>query len=184
MSMSMPITDAGATTWAFLEIIGRVELGEVEDLLSLGISHDLINTLRQLPTSELMRLSAMSYSNPLFRIVINEDALNLALRKLSRVTEESQLLEYFIRSGASPTMLTQFFSAPAVVLAEYRKTLNAPMSAGRPRLPATSIRDGIHASWQKLSEVMDMRQRYIQLHKRFPDLSLSTLHAVVNEFAD
>lgn len=183
MTMSMPITDASTNTWAFLEIIGRVELGEIEELLSQGMSPDLINKLRNLPTGEIMKLASIMSSNcPVFQILIDMPALDLALKKLSCVNENSELLEYFIRGGATPTMVQQLFNVPTSLLDEYRKTLSAPVTTGRPSMPGIPVRDRIHESWSKLASVTDIRHRYVRLHKQFSDLSLSTLHAVINEF--
>jgi hypothetical protein len=82
--------------------------------------------------------------------------------------------------------LVELFGPQAVAFASlHRMRLGERSFRGRPSLPDPDTRDRIHTRWHELQDrFAHPAERYLALAENFPGLTLASLHAVVNEFAD
>ena len=163
-------------------LLARLEQGEPADTDEAGLGVRLVERLRGLRATELVRLAAIKH----LRIGIRLDpaSLDYALRTLDRLNSESSLLERCIAHQAPRALLAELFGPQAVTLAiRHRLRQGEPAPRGRPPLPAPDTRDRIHARWHALQEVaLHPAERYLALAEDYPGFTLASLHAVVHEF--
>jgi hypothetical protein len=168
-------------------LLARLEQGDLiaarEGGLA-GLDEQLFQRLRSLPASELARLSAIKHLK--VAIVVDGNSLEYALRTLERLTRERRLLERCVDQQAPRALLVELFGPQAVAIASlHRMRLGERSFRGRPSLPDPEIRDRIHARWHELeNRFAHPAERYLALAEGYPDLTLASLHAVVNEFTD
>jgi hypothetical protein len=165
-------------------LLARLEQGEPANPAEAGLDPRLIERLRGLKATELMRLAAIRH----LRIGIRLEAASLdyALHALERLSREAELLERCIAHQAPRALLSELFGPQAVGLAlRYRLRRGEPALRGRPPLPDPATRDRIHACWHALRDTgLHPAERYLALARDYPELTLASLHAVLNEFGD
>ena len=168
-------------------LLARLEQGDLIASRESGpgeLDEQLFQRLRSLPASELARLSTIKHLK--VAIVVDGGSLDYALRTLERLTRERRLLERCVDQQAPRALLAELFGPQAVALATlHRMRLGERPPRGRPSLPDPNTRDRIHARWGVLKDgSLHPAERYLALAEDFPGLSLASLHAVINEFAD
>jgi hypothetical protein len=163
-------------------LLARLEQDELAEAADTGLSAPLLERLRGLPATELVRLAAIKH----LRIGIRLDpaSLDYALRILDRLNAESRLLERCIAHQAPRALLAELFGPQAVTLAiRHRLRQGESAPRGRPPLPDPDTRDRIHARWHALqATALHAAERYLALAEDYPELTLASLHAVVHEF--
>jgi hypothetical protein len=149
-----------------------------------GVRPDQLEALRNLAASDLAQLAKMRH--PEISVRIDPIALDHGLRTLDYVRKRTEIIEYFIRHGATISMLVALFKLVPADVAKYRARLGVS-AAGRPKMPSAAQREMICARWFAIrvgSERMaPTADNYSTLHREFDELSLATLYAVINEFA-
>ncbi|QJR16583.1 STY4526/YPO1902 family pathogenicity island replication protein [Usitatibacter palustris] len=152
-----------------------------------GLSEQQADELRGLTSNELVKLAEMP--DPRVAISIDVGSFEHGLRQVDYLGKRSRQLEYFIRHGATSSMLTKLFKiSSADVTLKRRLFTGTASSLRRPSMPAHAIREQIQALW---FEIRKGKQReperaedYEQLHSGFPSQTFATLYAVVHEFDD
>ena len=148
-----------------------------------GVRPDQLEALRNLAASDLARLARMRHPEILVRI--DPVALDHGLRTLNYVRRQTEAMEYFIRHGATVSMLVALFKLAPKDIVKYRATLG--INPGRrPRMPSAAQREAICARWFVIrtgrEHIAPTAENYVVLHRDFNKLSLATLYAVINEF--
>jgi Protein of unknown function (DUF2857) len=149
-----------------------------------GIDPRELEALASLPSSDLARLAAL----PEPRISISMDGKQLAhgFRLLSHLKNQSQLLAYFIKNGATTSMLASLFRVSAAEVVAQRSALGVEVARKKPALPPVSTREAIQNRWHQIrSKRADTKpgpSEYMALHEAFPGYSLASLNASVHEF--
>lgn len=163
-------------------LLTRLEQGGLAEAAETGLSGRLVERLRGLRATELIRLATIRH----LRIGIRLDpaSLDYALRTLDRLNSESSLLERCIAHQAPRALLAELFGPHAVTLAiRHRQRQGEPAPRGRPPLPDPHTRDRIHARWHALQHAaLHPAERYLALAEDYPGFTLASLYAVVNEF--
>lgn len=165
-------------------LLTRLERGEPVTPDDGGLNERALQRLRSLPLGELARLSAIKHLR--VGIQVDGDSLDYALRTLDRLSRESTLLERCVAHHAPRALLAELFGPQAIALAgRQRRQRGEQAPRGRPRLPDSQTRDSIHARWHALqASALNPAERYLALAEAYPELSLTSLHAVVHEFDD
>jgi len=168
-------------------LLARLEQGDLiaeREGGQAGLDEHLFQRLRSLPAADLARLSAIKHLK--VAIVVDGGSLEYALHTLERLTLEGRLLERCVDQQAPRALLVELFGAKAVAIGSlHRMRLGERSFRGRPSLPDPDTRDRIHARWHELQDrFAHPAERYLALAEDFPGLTLASLHAVVNEFAD
>lgn len=140
----------------------------------------LLQRLKGLPLAALERAAATGSLELVVRL--DSDRVAWSVHAASRTREQEALLEYFVRHGASRTLLRELFGASRHRVAEIRRAQRARPTQGRPKLPSRKEREAIEATWLRLeSATADLRSRYRELHRAFPSHGFAVLAAVVRE---
>lgn len=161
---------------------------KLRELNNSGLTAEVINRLRQLSAVELDVLSRMKSRDLL--LTLNSESFLFNLRQVETTREERSQFEYFVRNGASPSMIVRMFrGATHVHVRQLRSVLGVSSNWGRPPLPKTAQeRREIEEAWVVLAEDNPKtsphweRERFLVLHKRYSHHTLATLDAVIMTF--
>ncbi len=163
-------------------LLARLEQGEPAEAAETELSGRLLERLRGLRATELIRLAAIRHLR--IGIQLDPTSLDYALSTLDRLNSEFGLMERCIVHQASRALLAELFGPQAVTLAiRHRLRHGEPAPRGRPPLPDPDTRDRIHARWHALQDAsLHPAERYLALVEDYPGFTLASLHAVVHEF--
>lgn len=153
--------------------IGEGIPGELRDA---GLEVQELAELRELSAFNLKRLAAMRQLK--IAVTLDCHALRNGLRNLDLLQSTQALEVYFLRNGASCTLMRSLFKMGRRVTLERRRQWGAWKPRGKVRLPSQSVRLRIFRVWQD-SAVSGLRMRYYQLHQAFPNYSIAALESVV-----
>lgn len=136
---------------------------------------------------ELMRASLRSsqYADVEFVVTISEAQINHAISRAADEKRVKQLTEYFVRHGASITMLRKMFKMGKHEIQAAKQLLSTEHKLGRPQMPSPFVREEVHQQWDKIVKAnteMPIREHLYLLHQAFQKFSLATLWQVINEF--
>jgi hypothetical protein len=136
-----------------------------------GFTEHQIEQLQALSSAELVQLSAMA--EPRVAIQIDAGSLEHGLRQVDYLNKRSRQLEYFIRHGATSSMLTKLFRiSSADVTLKRRLFAGTSPLLRRPAMPPHGVREQIQQRWHEIQA----------LHHDHPQHTFATLYAVVHEF--
>ena len=150
-----------------------------EELRAAGMQAELLEHLKGLSAADLHRLANMR--EPMFAITVDANKLKAGLRALALGNEAKAQETYFIRHGASWSLMKKLFKVRHKLTLQRRRELGIRRLSGRLQLPNMATRERIWCVWAAITET-DPRARYYQLHQSFHDLSLEVLEVVVAEF--
>lgn len=181
--MTIPVDDDGLKRALLDYLIRMIADGHIDPLLEAGLSPELLDDLRNRPVRDIQKVAQMSLG---VMLKLEPTSLSTALMRLDAMTRNQVLLEYYIKNGAAPDLLTRLFKVSDADQRALREMLCGDSGRrGRPAMPEPSEREAIHATWSRLEGVSeDPREQYFMLHQAHPDHSIATLWAVVHEFAD
>lgn len=150
-----------------------------------GLSEQQIAELQALTSAELVKLAEMT--EPRVAVQIDAGSLEHGLRQVDYLGKRSRQLEYFIRHGATSTMLTKLFKISSADVTLKRRLFSGTASSlRRPSMPPHPVRELISQRWYELRKGKEgepeRAEDYEQLHQHFPLLTFATLYAVVHEF--
>ena len=150
-----------------------------------GLTVEQAAELRHLSTDALVRLSEML--EPRVAISIDAGSIDHGLRQVDYLSKRSRQLEYFIKNGATSTMLTKLFKiSSADVTLKRRLFTGTASSLRRPTMPAHAVRERIQARWFEIRKGKEREperaEDYEALHRDFSNETFATLYAVVHEF--
>jgi len=176
-------------TMILMHLVEMAARGDIEGLAESGLPYEEIDKLRQMSSEDIMSLAGNTY--PLITLQIRPETLHMASKSISMIKEKTRTLKYFVDNGASSQMIKRFFRTDNLEIKNLRKQSSSPLSKelalGRPKLPDEDGRDQIHDAWTKIRASNpngDEKVLYILLHEKFPNLTLATLDAVINEFKE
>jgi hypothetical protein len=150
-----------------------------EELRAAGIDAEVLEHLRGLSAADLHRLAAMR--EPIFTFTLDAKRLKAGLRALVLGNEVKAQETYFIRHGASWSLMKKLFKVRHKLTLQRRRELGILRRSGRLQLPDMATRERIWRVWAAITDPSP-RACYYQLHQSFRDLSLEVLEIVVAEF--
>lgn len=160
-------------------LIELAESGEIDQLIAAGFSPETISTLRQMTVNDL---SSLADTVGMVSLLLNVPRFASAISARTRRINDSQDLTYLARAGATALLLSEIFRISLTEAEAHLATLmTTDKRSGRPSMPDVGTRDAIH-QWWAVNQSMPTRQRWIALHKKWPQFSLASLYAVINEF--
>lgn len=168
------------------EVVRLIETESGMDLLlEMGFEPELIDSLRHRKARDLLELSSRVRA---LKVVLSPWELRLHLDGIEMERREDELCEYFVRNGASRSLIARLFRRTADDVRRLRELVGG-ISAGRSRLPKDySTRDAIHRAWHEIKrdsgEVGSLREWIYALHQLFPDYTIDTLYSTLREFGD
>lgn len=150
-----------------------------------GFSEQQIEQLQSLSSAELVQLSAMA--EPRVAIQIDAGSLDHGLRQVDYLNKRSRQLEYFIKHGATSSMLTKLFRiSSADVTLKRRLFAGTSPLLRRPAMPPHPVREQITNRWFEIRKGKEREperaEDYEALHREFPKHTFATLYSVVHEF--
>ena len=167
--------------FALTRIIAAIEGSEEEGLSALinaGLTPDMAERLRAMPMGEAYRF-VMGHCG--LAIAIDAGEMSAQFMRLERHKSDREALEYMVRNGASPRLLTQLFTITPTAARQFRKALAPNIAAGgRPRVPTDHQCREIEGAWKRLlGEESCMRARIRRLHECFSSLPIASLELVI-----
>lgn len=176
---SIDITSIPLNQQLLTHLIELAEAGEFAQLTDAGLSPELINALRTKNIGDILRIAG---SVGVFSVSINVPRLDAAVRTCDQLQQDSQDVADLVRAGATALFLSEVFRIPLREAEIHCQFLPSAFArAGRPSMPGVDEREDIQAWWHTHSQT-PLRQRWIELHKSWPDYSIPALCAVINEF--
>jgi len=150
-----------------------------------GFTAQQVEELRSLSTAELVKLSEMT--EPRVAVQIDAGSLEHGLRQVDYLSKRSRQLEFFIRHGATSSMLTKLFKISSADVTLKRRLFSGTASSlRRPAMPPHPVRERIVTRWCEIRKGKDREperaEDYEKLHADFPQHTFATLYAVVHEF--
>lgn len=179
--VSVMMNDPAARLFALTHLVATLDGSGPEflsQMLGAGVTPELIDRLRQMPLSEACRF-AMGRCG--VTIAIDGAQMSAQFGRIDRAHADREMLEYLIRHGASPALLTKLFGLSHRDARQMRRALlPESFGGGRPRVPDPDQHTAISAEWAKLViEQTCPRARFRSLHQKFPTLSIASLELVV-----
>lgn len=115
------------------------------------------------------------------RVFVDAGALQRRCELIERQWRDHELLRAFVERQASIPMIRAFFrTATRVTIAQLRAELNVAAPT-KPRALSPSELDALFDAWGMLNDIVDLRERYLALHKQCEgQWSLATLFAALN----
>lgn len=175
----LPLDDAQVRLILLNHIAVRLGGSDSEALRAAGIENELLEHLRGLSAADLHRLATMR--EPMFVVTVDANKLKAGLRALALSNEAKAQETYFIRNGASWSLMRRLFKVRHKLTLQRRRELGVRRPPGRLQLPEAAMRERIGRAWAAASD-LEPRARYYKLHQSFPRLSLEVLEIVVTEF--
>lgn len=150
-----------------------------------GLSEIQAAELRALTSDDLVRLAEMP--DPRVAIAIDVGSFEHGLRQVDYLSKRSRQLEFFIRHGATSSMLTKLFKiSSADVTLKRRLFAGTSSNLRRPSMPTHAIREKICARWFEIRKGKEREperaEDYEELFADFPQHTFATLYAVAHEF--
>ena len=150
-----------------------------------GLTPRQVEELQALSSADLVKLSEMA--EPRVAIQIDAGSLEHGLRQVDYLSKRSRQLEFFIRHGATSSMLTKLFRiSSADVTLKRRLFAGTSPLLRRPSMPPHAMREQIQARWHEIRKPKkgepERAEDYEELHRHFPAQTFATLYAVVHEF--
>jgi len=152
-----------------------------------GFTEQQAEELRALSSAELVKLSEMT--EPRVAIQIDAGSLEHGLRQVDYLSKRSRQLEFFIRHGATSSMLTKLFKISSADVTLKRRLFAGTSSLlRRPAMPTHPVRELIQRRWFEIRKGKEREperaEDYEELHADFAQHTFATLYAVVHEFDD
>lgn len=175
----LPLLDAHVRLILLNHIAVRLNGSDPEELRATGIQTEELQRLRALSAADLHRLASMR--EPMIALTVDGRRLKAGLRALALTNETKALEAYFIRHGASWTMMKRLFKVRHKLTLRRRRDYGVRRPPGRLPLPNFATRERIWRVWAAIDDP-DPRAQYYRLHQAFPDLALEVLATVISEF--
>lgn len=182
----IPISNPALAAAALHEVIRLMDNTEGLDLLlTAGVKPEFLDAMRNLPSRDVQAVA--EHMEKLF-IVLDADWIVGDLARQAEKRRSEWLYEYFIKHGASPSMIAQMWSTAIGTVKTMRQLINdqAPRRAGRVPLPkGPAERQAIHEKWAEVQRIYadePKRMQIYYLHQAFEGYSIEALDGVLNEF--
>jgi hypothetical protein len=178
-----PVTlrDPAAQMFALTRLIAALEGSDhqvLDQMLNAGMTPDLLDRLRSMPLAEAWRF-AVGHCG--LGIAVDTAAMQAQFQRMDRSKADREALEYLVRHGASPRLLTQLFALTQSDARRLRRVLAPDVATGgRPRLPPDDMRPAIELAWEELEKLESCpRARIRRLHERFRPVLIASLELVI-----
>lgn len=177
------------TQMNFLMLSEVVRMIETEDgldsLLTMGCDAELLDQLRNRSTRDLWNISNRASG---FTVLLSPKELLNHINGIDRQRRDDELCEYFVMHGASRQLLIKLFKRSSDEIRRLREMLVGRGTVGRTGLPKSlRVRDEIHHTWYSIIKNRpneSLRTWLYELHQRYPEYTIETLHSTIKEFED
>lgn len=177
-AVTLALDDPQTRMYLLSRLVAKIESGDaLHDLVGAGMQQSAIDQLRSMSMSDAIRFAHTPCG---LSLAVHTREVEGQLRRVEHAKLVRTRLEYFIRNGATPRLLTQLFGVSPTEARRLRKQL-APSIAtgGRTKEPTVEEREAIEKAWQRLKVHTDQCERVWQLHQEFRTLWISTLELVI-----
>lgn len=176
MRGNLPSNIQAIVIYQAVQIVETGDVAAINNLIEMGFSPENLDKLRHLPTMEVARM--LSDDMPLVHVTVNSERIDQAFQAIATSKKDAEMQDEFIRRGASASMMHQLFRMSRKQVSAQRALLCVAQEDGRPRLPPDEMQHAVYRAWRKLKQI-PIRQRYLNLHDSFPDVTLAVLYALV-----
>jgi hypothetical protein len=184
--ITFTLSDASLINAVLLSVVKMIDSDEgFRALLKGCCDTNVLEELRHRKARDLVEVSSRLRT---LAISFSADEFLHELRKVDLQRRDQAMYEYFVRHGASRTMICDLWKKTSDEVAAMRRALlpEGALGPGRRAMPKVhAVREAIHEAWAEIEKTLPQeshRQRLYQLHQRFPDYSIDTLVSTLNEF--
>jgi hypothetical protein len=184
--ITVPLNDPSVVNTVLLLVVKMIDTDDgFQRLLMAHCSTDVLEELRQRKARDLVEISSRLKS---LRISFSADEFLNELKKVDLQRRDQEMYEYFVRHGASRTMLCDLWKKTSEEVTAMRRALlpDGSTGPGRRAMPkAHAVREAIHNAWAEIDKAhadAPQRQRLYHLHQRFTAYSIDTLVTTLSEF--
>lgn len=174
----LEVTDPQVRTVLLHHVSQRSLQVDAAELLRAGLSSAPLKMLRRLSVHELERLACTHAVR--ISIVLDAQALEGALRKVTLVDEALEVQTYFVRHGASVRLMAALFKMSRNSTHRLRREFGVMHPSGQLALPHPDERSRILRSWRATKD-LEPRQRYLRLHQSFSVHPIGALELVIQQ---
>lgn len=178
-SIRIPIGDAASRGLLLSRVLAALDdSGQVPTLARSGLSAELVDQLRRMSAADALRLAASDCG---ISIIVNGEALRQRLAGMQRDRTDRELLEHFLRHGASARLVARLFAMTEAEVRHARRMVAPNLSTGgRPPSPEDHQRLAILDAWARLRTTTSTeRERYWTLSRQFPELPIASLERII-----
>jgi hypothetical protein len=154
----------------------------LEEYQSAGFDPMTIDRFRGLKIADLVRLAHVSRKESVC-IHVNASSLVADMNRYEHMRADSEAYEYFVRYGASTSLLMDLFSKRPSDIKRMQMMMGVTTQAGRKALPDDESRIAITEVWHRMRTGFTWpymaREHIIEIHKAYPHLSIAQLEAVL-----
>jgi hypothetical protein len=177
----LTLRDPAAQMFALTRLIAAMEDSDqqtLDQMLNAGMTPELLDRLRSMPLAEAWRFTVGQCG---LGIAVDTRAMQAQFQRMDRSKADREALEYLVRNGASPRLLTQLFALSQSDARRLRRVLAPDVATGgRPRLPPDDMRPAIESAWVELeTQEPCPRARVRRLHERFRPMLIASLELVI-----
>lgn len=169
---------------ALTHLVSSIDAGDagvLQQLQQAGIAQETLTRLRDMSLSEASRFTLLPCG---VNVTVEPTTVRAQIQRMDQEKADRAQLEYFVRSGASPTLISRLFSLSQTDARRLRSALVPHLArGGRPRAPTEQQATVIRAFWESLPESDSLRTRVRQLHEHMismaDELPIAALEMVV-----
>lgn len=184
--ITVPLNDPSVVNAVLLLVVKMIDTDDgFQRLLMEHCNTDVLEELRQRKARDLVEISSRLRS---LRISFSANEFLNELKKIDLLRRDQEMYEYFIRHGASRTMVCDLWKKTNEEVTAMRRALlpEGGTGPGRRAMPkAHAVREAIHQAWAEIDKAhadAPQRQRLYHLHQRFNAYSIDTLVTTLSEF--
>jgi hypothetical protein len=183
--LAIPVTDPALKLAILAHMIEKIDGGGLDELLAAGVSPAFIDDLRRRQARDVGHAARQAICR--VEVIVDTAQVQQCFDRIDQTRRDEQIKEYFIRHGASSTLLRNLFKLSKSAVNELRQALGLEQETpvGRPRLPEEAVRDQIHVVWQQIRTAKphaSTREQFHQLHQRLNEHHPNVLWAAIEEF--
>jgi hypothetical protein len=179
-AIRIPVSDPACRSLLLSRFLAALDDSrQVPSFARSGLTVDLVDQLRQMTATDAVRLAEMDCG---ITISVDGDTLRQRLAGMQRDRTDREILEHFLRAGASPKLISRLWRMADSEVRQVRRLVEPKWAlGGRPPVPDDSGRIAIKKAWDELrrDSALSERERYFQLSQRFPEFPMVSLERVV-----
>ena len=156
-------------------VLATVRNNDVNSLLNLGLSPDIIDQLLVSPSADLLDLAHADFLD----IRVDTDQLRRALDRLRQSHTDETLQAELLRQGTPRSLMRKYYGMSQADIARLRADLGVSAPGGRTPKPPDHVIQQIQTLWTEYGDD-PLPERYLTVCRALEgDITIAQIHHVV-----